>query len=171
MAPVSLRLGRGGFSHTAEADGIPRETGILEAGRFADPARGAKLTQLRVPGTAAEDVLVAFIGARRMGGGTMTVVVLAVDIVAPLGHVAVHIVPAPGIRLLPADGMGLLVRVLREPGIVAELARIVAEEEIRAGVGPTGVFPLGLRRQAIAVSREVALARVLVVTRLQVFGP
>ena len=42
---------------------------------------------------------------------------------APFGHVAVHVVEAPGIRLLLADLVILLVAVVVEPGVVAELRR------------------------------------------------
>src|SRR6202022_4554755 len=86
------------------------------------------------------------------------------------GHVAVHVVEAPGIGLLLTYRMGLLVRVVREPTIFTELARVAAERVIRVGAGSTGVFPLCLRRQPVAVGLKVARRRVLVITRRQPLG-
>ena len=97
------------------------------------------------------------------------VIVRVVDILAPLGHVAVHVEEAPRIGLLLADGMRLLGGVVGEPGEVAELPRFVAERVVGIGPGPAGVFPFRLGRQPVAVRLEIALAGVLVVARLESF--
>src|SRR5262249_5777992 len=98
---------------------------------------------------------------------TVFVILLVVSVLAPLGHVAVHVEQAPGIGPLLADGMRFLAGVIGEPGKIAELARLVPERIVGTGPGAAGVFPFRLCRQAVAVSREIALGVVLVITRLQ----
>src|SRR5437016_1194566 len=77
------------------------------------------------------------------------VAVLVVMIETPFGDVAVHVVKAPGVGLLLAHGMGLAVRIVREPGVVRKLTRIVAERKSRFGSGAAGVFPLRFGRQTV----------------------
>src|SRR6516162_6480728 len=90
---------------------------------------------------------------------------LVENVVTPLGHVAVHIVKAPGIGLLFADGMSFLVGIVSEPSEFNQLARIAPKRVIRVGSGATCIFPLGLGRQSIAVGLKIARGRVLVVAR------
>jgi hypothetical protein len=122
-----------------------------------------------LPRSAAQDVHLALgraAGVHRDGG---LIVVLREDVVAPLGDVAVHVVEAPRVRLLRADRMGLLVGVVREPGVFP-LAAGVAERVVRRRSRTAGVLPFRLGRQPIAVLREVALRRVLVVAGLEALG-
>src|SRR5580692_3897584 len=77
---------------------------------------------------------------------------------APLHDVAVHVVQAPGVRLLGADfvGRALLVQfiggILAVPGVIVEFGRIVAETVSGLAAGAAGVFPLGLGRQAVGLA-------------------
>src|SRR5262249_15538408 len=77
---------------------------------------------------------------------------------APLPHVAVHVVEAPRVRLLLADGRIVALRVAGEPRVFTDVLRIVAEGIARLGPGAAGVFPLGLPRQANDLIRTDQLA-------------
>src|SRR5262245_64838727 len=72
---------------------------------------------------------------------------------APLRDVAVHVVQAPGVGLLLADLLGRPLGVALEPGVLSQLARIVAEVIGRRRAGPAGPLPLGLGRQTIDLAR------------------
>src|SRR5207253_2302672 len=121
---------------------------------------GGAATALRAvgPRAAPDDVRVAGLrrqvhrarrGAARPGGGVGVGPVL---VEAPLPDVAVQVVQAPGVGLLPADRVGGLVGVLRVPGVLAEAVGGVAEGVRRAGAGAAGVLSLGLGRQAVGLA-------------------
>ena len=57
---------------------------------------------------------------------------------------------------LRADGVRLVVAVVFEPGVVFQLAGVVAERIGGGRAGAGRVFPLGLGRQAIVVARDAA---------------
>src|SRR5438093_5434008 len=100
MAGLLLRYGLRCSFHAAEADGVARETRVLEAGRFADAGRGPAAAGIRVPAAAAEDILVSVHRAAGVFRRALLVIVLVVGVVAPLGHVADHVVQPPGVRFL-----------------------------------------------------------------------
>src|SRR5205814_1563042 len=81
----------------------------------------------------------------RVGRGPLVAGVPAVG--RPLPDVAVHVVQAPGVRLLGADRRVVALRVALEPAVVADPGG-AAEREVRFRAGAAGVLPLGLRRQA-----------------------
>src|SRR5207245_457002 len=62
---------------------------------------------------------------------------------------AVHVIQAPGVRLLLANLVRQVLGVLVVPGIVVQLGRIVAEEVGSGRAGPARIFPLGLGREAV----------------------
>ena len=78
-----------------------------------------------------------------------------------------HVEQAPRVRLLLADGVGLLQGVVGEPGEIAELPRFVAKGIVAVGPGPAGVLPFRFGRQPVAVRLEIAGAGVFVVGRLE----
>src|SRR5947209_3452715 len=84
-----LRVGH--FSHAAEANGVRRQARVAEAGVFAEPIGGAQAVGGGFPRPAAEDVFASLGRAAWVLVGAFTIVVFAVDILAPLGHVAVHV--------------------------------------------------------------------------------
>ena len=55
------------------------------------------------------------------------VFLLAVAVVAPFGHVPVHVIQPPAVGRFLADGMGRLTGVGLQPGIGGKLGGIVAE--------------------------------------------
>ena len=64
----------------------------------------------------------------------------------PFNDITIHIVEAPGIRLLLAHLLIFEITVLLEPGVLAELARIISEEIAVGCAGATSVFPFGFGR-------------------------
>src|SRR5262249_14961991 len=68
---------------------------------------------------------------------------------APLLHVSVHVVKAPGVRGLLADLVGHAVGVFLVPSILLQLSLVIAEGESGRRAGAAGILPLGLRRQSI----------------------
>src|SRR5262245_6468403 len=84
--------------------------------------------------------------------GPCAVIILAVAIDTPLGHVAVHVVKTPGIGFFLPDLVGRLLRLLVIPAIIVQLCGIVAEAVGGSGAGPAGPFPFRLGRQAIVLA-------------------
>src|SRR5205823_4252918 len=123
-------------------DGVARQAGVGEPCRLADAVGGAGRVGGRLPGSAAEDILVAVGGAARVFLGAASVVALIENVLTPLGDVAVHVIKAPGIGALLADRVRLLARVVSEPGEVAEPAGLAAERVIAWRSCAAGVFPL-----------------------------
>ncbi len=125
----------------------------MEAGVFAHSPRRPAGGGATAPRPAAEHALLAVGRPARVGPRAGAVVVLGVDVVAPLGHVPVHVVQAPGVGLLqPAlAGVRLALLVVDHvsvpPAVVADLLWIVAIAELRLASGAAGVFPLGLGRK------------------------
>ena len=74
----------------------------------------------------------------------------------PLGDVAVHIVQAPRVRLLRADGMRLAVAVASIQAYSSSLRGVVAERVGGRRAGAGRVFPFGFGRQAIVVAQDAA---------------
>src|SRR5262249_26316496 len=105
----------------------------------------------RFPTAATKHVIFAVGRSARVLVGTRFIVALIVNVLAPLGHVAVHVAQAPRIGPLQANWMRLLVGIVCEPAYVTELARVIAKRVVAAGAGPASVFPLRLGGQAIAV--------------------
>src|SRR5438093_12802694 len=58
-------------------------------------------------------------------------------------------------------------RILVEPGITTQFARVLTKEVSRTGSSSTGVLPFRFRRQAIATRLKVALPGLQVVAGLQ----
>ncbi len=82
---------------------------------------------------------------RRCGGGVL--------IERPFADVAVDVVEAPGVRFLAADLRVLEVGgVVEVPGVLLQLACVVAKEVSGRGPGPGSVFPFGLGGQAVKVA-------------------
>src|SRR5438552_3730254 len=106
----------------------------------------------------------------RIDRRTFLVVGRAVNILAPFGHISVHVEDAPSIWLLFPDSMSLVGRIVSEPCVLPELVRLV--KIVRAiSAGATGIFPFRLRGQAIAIGGIVTIQVrcLLVVTRLEPF--
>ena len=100
--------------------------------------------------------------------GLCCVVGRAVDVLAPLRDVAIHVEESPRVGLFLADRVRLLLAVVGVPPYCREVvggAEVVGRP--RAGAG--GIFPLGLGRKAVAVGGEVAVpvGRLLVVAGRQ----
>ena len=104
----------------AEADIDERGWGTLSGRRPADVLAGG-------PTAAPQDPFAAAGRAVRIATRAGWVVMLAVKIVAPLGHIPVHIVQTPGIRDFLLDGVRGLAGIPLEPSLPAQLTRIVAE--------------------------------------------
>src|SRR5581483_9109069 len=133
------------LAYTAEANGIPRQASIGEARRLAEPITGTQRLGCRFPGAAAKDVLFAISRSTRVLLGTRLIIALVIHVVAPLGHVAVHVEQAPGVGLLLADRMRLLGGIIDKPGIVAQLSGLAAEGVVRIRSSPASIFPFRLR--------------------------
>ncbi len=73
----------------------------------------------------------------------------SIEIEAPFGDVAVHVVQAPCVGFLQSDRMRLVAAVLEMPGMFIETFRIVAKMPGRRGAGAAGVFPFRLGGQTI----------------------
>ena len=110
------------------------------------------------PFAAAQDalILVALLRSLRIAGGTLAVTIPAVPVLAPLAHVAVHIMQAKGVWLEGADARGpfgpirerhLLGVTIGTPDLRQLRRQRVAVAERRRCPRPAAVFPLGLRRQ------------------------
>src|SRR5438034_2573098 len=115
---ISLR-----FADAAEAAEIGVKAGVGIAGPFGLAKAGAAHGETRFPGTAAQDALDIFPRTSWAAGiryRTRLVVGRTVDVLAPLGDVAVEIVKAPAIRFLLADQMGLLLGIVGKPGILPQ---------------------------------------------------
>jgi hypothetical protein len=54
-----------------------------------------------------------------------------------------HVVQTPGVGPLLADNMGDAARIAFVPGVVGQLAFVIAEAIIRGASSPTGEFPFG----------------------------
>src|SRR6266446_7737855 len=72
-----------------------------------------------------------------------------IPVLQPLTDVAMHIIEAPGIRLLLANGMRLPTGIISIPGILPQLTYVVAKTISRRRPGPGCVFPFCLRRQTV----------------------
>src|SRR3954447_23605925 len=115
------------LAHATEANGIACQASVGEAWVLADPVGRSQGVGGGFPRTAAEDVFLAIVRSARVLRRAGAVIARVVDILAPLGHIAVHVEETPRIGLLPPDGMSLLGGVVGEPGEVAELPRFAAE--------------------------------------------
>jgi integrase len=80
------------------------------------------------------------------------VVFRVVMVQTPLGDVAGHVVQAPAVGSFLADRVGLLVGVVGEPGVLAQLADVIAPIKRGSAAGPAGVFPLGLGGQPVRLA-------------------
>src|SRR5262249_10989284 len=118
------------------------------------PVGRARLRGVVVPGTAAVDALLALARAGRVVHDRVLVIARVEAVPAPSGHVAVHVVQAPRVGLLLADGVSPAARVARVPGVFVELLGVVAERPARLGAGAAGVLPLRLGRQPVAGAAE-----------------
>ena len=97
----------------------------------------------------------------------MFVIVPGIEIIAPLGHVSVHIEKPPLIGALTTNKMRFAGRVFSEPGISLEFPRIVTKAVLRVRAPSTGILPLSLGGKPVAVCIEVALPTFFVVARLK----
>ena len=149
----------------AEADMVASEAGVLDSGVHAGAAARTASFGVAVPGPAAEDVLLPLAGPSRVLRWAGLVVGWVVDIVAPLGHVPLHVEQPPGVRLLGAHRMGLPGRVGLKPAGAAEFTGIAADLGTDGAAGSASVLPFRFGRQPISVGREVALRRLFVVAR------
>src|SRR5205085_11053654 len=76
-----------------------------------------------------------------------SIVVVGCSVIDPLAYVAKHVIKTPGIRLLQAHRMRLVVRVIGEPGIVAQ-----GSSRDRGSARSSRVFPLRFSRQSVFVA-------------------
>ncbi len=86
-------------------------------------------------------------------GRKVDIALIRIAIENPFGHIAVHIVEPPRVRLLLSDldiGIG---RVVEEPTVLGELSRIIAERVRGSRPSSASVFPFGLGGQAIVATR------------------
>src|SRR5262249_47142119 len=85
----------------------------------------------------------------------------------PIRHIPVHVVQTPRVGLLLAHLVVLVLAVVKVPGVLVELACVVAERIGRPGARAASIFPFGLGWQAViapGLSRKplaIALGRVL----------
>src|ERR1700724_926681 len=107
------------LSDAAEADGVAGEASVGEARVLAESVGGAQGIGAGVPGAAAEYVLLAVDGSMRIGGRAGGVIARVIDVIAPLGHVAVHVEQPPAVGLFLADGVCLLPGIVGAPGAFA----------------------------------------------------
>src|SRR5262249_39330377 len=139
--------------HHPEADAIAsRGRGPVALGRSA-------IASAVVPGTAADDEAVPLVRPGRVLAGAVQVIVAAETIAAPVPAVSVHVEQAEGVgriaaaRRRPAAmlaGRGATEKSVVVVGLPRSQAPAEGERPVRRAPGPTGVLPLGLRRQAIA---------------------
>src|SRR5207249_8074592 len=87
--------------------------------------------------------------------GARPVIVFVVNVVAPFGHVAVHIEQSPRIGFFLTDRVRLLGGVVDEPGKISELARVVAKRIVLIRPSAASVFPFCLSGQAVAVRLKI----------------
>src|SRR5438876_9859108 len=106
------------LSYAAEADGVAGEAGVGKAWVFAEAVGRAQGIRAGIPRPATKNILLAVGGTARIACRTGGVVVGVIDVVAPLGHVAVHVEQSPGVGSFLADRMCLLRGIVGEPGIV-----------------------------------------------------
>src|SRR5262249_29190034 len=78
-------------AHATESDGIAGQAGVGEAGVLAEPGGRAEGVGRRFPRAAPQDVFLALGGPARIRLRAGLVVARVVPVVAPLGHVAVHV--------------------------------------------------------------------------------
>src|SRR6266540_1380799 len=72
-----------------------------------------------------------------------------IPVLHPLPDIAMHVIESPGIGFFLPYRMCLVSRVFPVPGILSQLACVVAKAVDRRCPSPCGIFPLCLRRQAI----------------------
>src|SRR5262245_3297379 len=102
------------------------------------------------PAAAAEDPAGALARAGGIRRRRAAVVTHVVAVPAPLGHVAVHVVEAPGVGLLRPDRMGRAGGVVGTPGVGGQRLDVLAAAPARLAAGAAGVLPFGLGRQTVA---------------------
>src|SRR5207245_2743379 len=110
--------------------------------------RGAGLLGAGGPGAAEKHALLRCLGLTRASVRWRVLVVRMPRIGAPFPHVAMHVVEAPGVGLLDADGRVVALGVAREPGILAQVVDIITERKCGGRAGAAAVLPLRFRRQA-----------------------
>src|SRR2546428_11475733 len=112
----------------------------------APPGGAAELGRVVVPRAAADHVRIVLrrsVPGVRWERADEPLITRLVLVEAPFGHVAVHVVEAPGIRFLAPHFLIFEITVLLVPGVVAELGRIVAERGSGGRARPAGVLPFG----------------------------
>ena len=72
--------------------------------------------------------------------------ITTIPVLAPLIHVAVHVIQTPRVRLLLTHGMGRIARVLVVPRVISQLGITVAKTVRRRRPSPARTLPLRLRR-------------------------
>src|SRR5262249_38673204 len=135
------------------------ETRITVARTLTLAKGGAAHIGARLPGPAAHDAFHILAGtgrSLRIDGRTLFVVSGAVNVLAPFGHISVQVENAPSIRLLFSHSVGLVGRIVSEPGVLAKLVRL--PKIIRAALASAaGIFPFRFRGKAISIGRIVAI--------------
>src|SRR5438067_13314985 len=108
--------------HTAEADGV-----AALAGPLATAVRRAAGVGPVGPRAAAQHALLRPLLVPRAAVGRGALVVVVPGVRRPLPDVAVHVVQAPGVRLLLAHRRVLALGVAVEPGVLLQAISLVPE--------------------------------------------
>jgi len=176
MVVLLLRLlkkkASGGISGTTEPHTI-HQTSIDKAGVFAGTPGGAKTLGSVLPSSAAQNLYFSFLGPAGILGRARLIVVFGIDIIAPFGDIAVHVIEPPAIRLFLPHPVGLPERVARVPGVFFQGARVTSEIALACGPRAAGVFPFRFGGKAVSVGLEITLPRpaFLMIAGLQTLGP
>src|SRR5207247_10607180 len=94
------RLGLDAFARAAETITVGTEAGIGIDRKFLEAAGGPALFGHGVPGAAAQHAHLPGARPARVVGWALAVIALAIIVVTPLPHVAVHVIEAPAVGLL-----------------------------------------------------------------------
>ena len=94
-------------AHTPEAIRIHGQADVCEARLVAVADPGGAIVCAARPGTASQHALLALRRSVRIVRGTGPVILGAIEIMAPLPHIARHVIQPPGIRLSLTDDVGL----------------------------------------------------------------
>src|SRR5437773_2632732 len=143
--------------NTAKTVDIVSETNIGVAWILVVTIRRAEVVGTESPGTATNHFGFALVRSPGVLSRTGRVIVHAVKIIAPFPDVAASIKQSPGIGAFLTDWPGTTARIFVEPGIVAQLGRIVAKKISGSRSGPAGILIFCLGRQSISGRVEVAL--------------
>src|SRR5438477_3690879 len=137
-SPIRNRLGTAlklerlwTLTHTAEAVGVRPKAGVSETGSLAVSRRAAAPVFTGAPTPAAEDAFGARRRAVRVFGLALGIVAFAVGVVAPFGHIAMHVKKPPRVGCLLSNRMCGLAGIGLEPGATPQPGRVIAEGKFR----------------------------------------